>query len=164
MLVVGAGLLLRSLMNLQKVNGGFAAAPRQILTMLISSSDRRYAGSRASLSFYREVLRRARNTLGVEVAAITDSLPPDRQGDADTFEIEGQASPAGEQNPIVSDVTVSPEFFQTLHIPLLQGRYSTPHDNADSAPLVLTFVVLLATFVLALRATRVSPVVALRYE
>src|ERR1700676_1694975 len=103
MLMWGAGLLFRSFVNLQRVNGGFAAPPRQVLTMLISPGNRKYADSRAGLPFYDEVLRRVRNVPGVEAAAVTDSLPPDRQGDADTFEIEGETLGPGEINPIFWD-------------------------------------------------------------
>src|SRR5437016_2317115 len=129
MLLVGAGLLLRSFVNLQGVTGGFSTPPRQILTMLISPSNRKYGYAPAGLAFYDELLRRARAVPGVEAAAVTDSLPPDRQGDADSFGIEGQILAPGEGNPIISTVTVGPDFFQALGIPLVKGRYFTDHDN-----------------------------------
>jgi putative ABC transport system permease protein len=137
MLLVGAGLLLRSFVNLQRVTGGFSTPPRQIVTMLISPGNRKYNDAHAGLAFYDEVLRRARAVPGVEAAAVTDSLPPDRQGDADTFQIEGQILAPGELNPIVSDVTVGPDFFQSLGIPLVKGRYFTDHDNQDSRPVAI---------------------------
>src|SRR6185295_8867476 len=87
--------------------------------------------------FYNEVLRRARSVPGVETAAVTDGLPPDRQGDADTFGIEGQTLAPGELNPIISHVTVGPDFFRTLGIPLVSGRFFTSHDNQDSAPVAI---------------------------
>ena len=95
MMLISAGLLLRSFANLQQVTGGFSAPPRQILTMLISPGDRKYNDTKAGVSFYDEVLRRARTVPGVEAAAVTDSLPPDRQGDADTFEVAGQTLRVG---------------------------------------------------------------------
>ncbi len=136
-LLVGAGLLLRSFRNLQEVTGGFSTPPQQILTMLISPGNRKYDDVRAGLAFYNEVLRRAHNVPGVETAAVTDALPPDRQGDADTFGVEGQSLPPGEMNPIVSDVTVGPDFFRTLGIPLVKGRYFTDHDNQGSTPVAI---------------------------
>lgn len=136
MLLVGAGLLLRSFVNLQQVTGGFYTPPQQILTMLISPG-RKYADSPAGLAFYDEVLRRAHNVPGVEAAAVSDSLPPDQQGDADSFSIEGQTLAPGEINPIVSDLTVGPDFFRTLGIPLAKGRYFTDHDNQTSAPVAI---------------------------
>jgi len=137
MLLVGAGLLFRSFANLQAVTGGFSTPPRRILTMLISPGDRKYNDAQAGLAFYDEVLRRARNLPGVETAALTDSLPPDRQGDADSFAIEGQPLAPGEINPIISDVTASPGLFRTLGIPLLEGRYFTGHDTPESAQVAI---------------------------
>ena len=137
MLLVGAGLLLRSFTNLQWVTGGFSTPPSQILTMLISPGNRKYSDARRGLAFYDEVLRQARNVPGVETVSVTDSLPPDQQGDADTFGVEGQVLAPGELNPIISDATVGPDFFRALGIPLIEGRYFTDHDSMDGAPVVI---------------------------
>jgi hypothetical protein len=133
-LLVGAGLLLRSFVNLQGVTGGFSTPPRRILTVLVSPGNAKYQDVRAGTAFYSEVLRRARSLPGVEMAALTDSLPPDRQGDADTFVIEGQSLAPGEMNPVVSVITATSGLFQTLRIPLVKGRYFTEHDKRDSKP------------------------------
>lgn len=137
MLLIGAGLLLRSFANLTRVNGGFSAPPRQVLHMLISPGGRKYNDPANGLAFYDEVLRRVRALPGVETAAITDSMPPDRQGDADTFQLEGQTLPPGEINPIVSDATVTPDYFRLLGIPLVEGRYFNDHDTAAGAPVAI---------------------------
>ncbi|HEY6391430.1 MAG TPA: ABC transporter permease, partial [Bryobacteraceae bacterium] len=136
-LLLGAGLLLRSFVNLQRVTGGFSTPPGHILTMLISPGSRKYNDAVTGLAFYDEVLRRARAVPGVETAAVTNSLPPDRQGDADSFEVEGHPLAPGELNPIISDVTAGPDFFRTLGIPLVKGRYFTDHDNQASAPVMI---------------------------
>jgi putative ABC transport system permease protein len=137
LLLVGAGLLLRSFANLRRVTGGFSAQPRQILTMLISPGNRKYNDAPAGLAFYDEVLRRARAVPGVEAAAVTDSLPPDRQGDADTFQIQGQPLAPGELNPIISEPGVGPDFFRALGIPLIKGRFFDQHDTPDSRPVAI---------------------------
>ncbi len=137
MLLVSAGLLMRSFINLQRVTGGFFTPPRQILTALISPGNAKYHDVRAGIAFYNEVLQRTRNLPGVEMAALTDSLPPDRQGDADTFAIEGQSLALGELNPVVSVITATPGLFQSLRIPLVRGRYFTEHDNQDSKPVAI---------------------------
>lgn len=137
MLLVGAGLLLRSFANLTRVNGGFSAPPRQVLHMLISPVSRKYNDPATGLAFYDEVLRRVRALPGVESAAITDSMPPDRQGDADTFGLEGQALPPGEINPIISDATVTGDYFRALGIPLVEGRFFNDHDTAGAAPVTI---------------------------
>jgi len=137
MLLVGAGLLLRSFANLQRVTGGFSAPPTQLLTIQISPGDRKYGDARAGLALYDEALRRARSVPGVETAAVTDSLPPDRQGDADTFAIEGQPLAPGELNPIITDATVGPDYFRALGIPLTRGRYFTEHDDQGSTQVAI---------------------------
>ena len=137
MLLVGAGLLLRSFVNLQQVTGGFSTPPRRLLTILISPGNRKYNDERAGLAFYDEVLRRVRAVPGVELAAVTDSLPPDRQGDADTFGIDGQSLAPGVINPIVSAPHVGPDFFRALRIPLVQGRDFTASDNQNSTPVAI---------------------------
>jgi putative ABC transport system permease protein len=135
--LVGAGLLLRSFVNLQRVSGGFSAPPDRLLTMRISPGDRKYSESGPGLAYYDEVLRHARNVPGVEMAAITTSLPPDRQGDADNFEVEGHPLAPGEMNIIISRTSVGPDFFRTLGVPLLKGRDFTPHDNEKSKPVTI---------------------------
>ncbi len=90
MLLAGAGLLLRSFVNLRQVNGGFFTSPRKLLTVLISPGSRKYNDTRVGLAFYEEVLRRARSLPGVELAAVTDSLPPDRQRRRRRFRLRGR--------------------------------------------------------------------------
>jgi predicted permease len=135
--LVGAGLLLRSFVNLQHATAGFSAPPGQVLTMRISPGDRKYNDAAAGLAFYDEVLRRARRVPGVETAAVSSTLPPDRQGDADNFEIEGQTLPPGEMYPVITRGTVGPDFFRTLGVPLVSGRYFDDHDDEGSKPVVI---------------------------
>ena len=136
-LLVGAGLLLRSLGRLVRVDGGFAAPPDALLSMVISPGDSRYQDAKVGTVFYQEVLRRALSAPGVQSAALTDALPPDRQGDADTFSIAGQPLAPGDMRPVVSDIIASPGYFETMRIPLVRGRYFTGHDTADSAPVTV---------------------------
>lgn len=105
--------------------------------MLVSPGDRQYDNASAGRALYGEVLRRARSVPGVELAAISDSLPPEREGNADSFQIEGQTLPAGEMNPVVTAVTASPDFFRALRIPLVRGRYFEEYDNQDSKPVAI---------------------------
>ncbi len=137
MLMVGAGLLIRSLEHLQRVTGGFAAPPREILTMAVSPSDRKYNDAAAFRILYQDVLDRARRVPGVEAVAITDSLPPDNQSDADTFTIQGQVLAPDESNPAVSDAIISADYFRAMRIPLLKGRFFSPQDRQDSAPVTI---------------------------
>ncbi|MEO8657115.1 MAG: ABC transporter permease [Bryobacteraceae bacterium] len=137
MLLVGAGLLLRSFANLQSVSGGLSTPPQRILTMMISPGNAKYGEAPAGLAFYDEVLRRVRGVAGVELAAVGDSLPPDRQGDADTFQLEDRPLAPGAMNPVVSVASVGPDYFRALGVPLLRGRYFDDHDKADAAPVAI---------------------------
>jgi putative ABC transport system permease protein len=133
MLLIIGGLLLRSFIKLQSTNAGFYAAPEQVLTIGIAPDrSRRTAQSGASTQRrrYERILDRIRTLPGVEVAALTDSLPPDRRADYDTFQIEGQAWTES-RFPAVTEVVASPEYFRTLRIPLLKGRYFNPSDTED---------------------------------
>ena len=86
LLIVG-GLLLRSFIQLHSANTGFYAAPEQVLTIGIAP-DRSSASEQSRR--YERILDRIRSLPGVEVAALSDSLPSDRRADHDTFQIEGQ--------------------------------------------------------------------------
>ncbi len=136
-LLTGAGLLLRSFANLESVNSGFDAPPGQVLTMQVSPGNQKYADTNAGLIFYHQLLQRARAVPGVRSAAVSDSLPPDRQGDADTFGIEGQPQPPGVVNPVISQITASPGFFHVLGIPLKRGRFFDDYDTQKSEPVAI---------------------------
>lgn len=133
-LLVGGGLLLRSFMQLQQVKAGFDTAPDQVLTMGIAPSRSKNKKSSAINTSqdkrYERILERVRNLPGVTSVALSDSLPPDRRADYDTFQIEGQAwTESG--FPAVTEVIASPDYFRTLRIPLLKGRYFTESDTAE---------------------------------
>jgi putative ABC transport system permease protein len=105
--------------------------------MAISPTDRKYNDDRAVRAYYDQVLELARHLPGVQSAAVSDSLPPNRQADADTFMIEGQTLTPGEMNPAISKPVVGPGYFETMRIPLREGRYFTGHDTQESTPVAI---------------------------
>jgi putative ABC transport system permease protein len=137
LLLAGAALLLRSFVRLQQVETGFRVPAARILTMQISPSAARYRDARTSIALYERLLERVRHLPGVESAAVSDSLPPDREGDADTYVIAGRPLGPGELNPIVSAPTVSADYFRTLGIPLVKGRFFDARDRQDSQPVAI---------------------------
>ncbi len=137
LLLAGAALFLRSFALLQRVDTGFLVPPRRILSMQISPGSARCSDSKACIAFYQHLVERVRQLPGVESAAVTDSLPPDREGDADTYMIAGRPLGPGEINPIVSAPTVSADYFTTLGIPLLKGRFFDARDRLDSLPVAI---------------------------
>ncbi len=140
-LLVGAGLLLRSFVLLQKVDIGTSAPPANVLTMAVTPKTLRkaenpFALNNAILSFYQRVIEKVAQIPGVQHVAISDSLPPDLAGEDDTFMIAGQ--PWSEQAfPSTTLPKVSPEYFRALGIPLLRGRFFNQDDTAQSAPVTI---------------------------
>jgi predicted permease len=129
-LLIGGGLLLRSFVQLQRADAGFEAAPEHILTMAIAPSQTDDHGR------YERMLEPVRRLPGVASVALSDSLPPDQRNDYDTFQIEGE--PWTESGfPAVTEVIVSPDYFQTLKIPLLKGRYFSQADTANTAGAII---------------------------
>ena len=136
-LVTSAGLLVRSFVLLGQVHSGAQAPPESVLSMKISPIPSKYRNSDQIIPFYKRVLERAQATPGVTYAAISDSLPPDRQYDYDTFVIQGQQLAPGDINPAVTCPIVSPDYFRALGVPLIRGRFFTEHDNGDAPPVVI---------------------------
>jgi putative ABC transport system permease protein len=129
LLLIGAGLLIRSFDQLGKVRAGFNAPPERVVTMFVSPTGPRITGKPDALSaFWRQVTERIRELPGVEAASVSNAVPPDRPGYHDTYEIEGKPLAPGSQHPIVPMPFVSPDYFRALGIPLLRGRTFNQSD------------------------------------
>ena len=130
-LLVGAGLLLHSFIQLQKVNAGFQAPPQNVLAAKFSVTTTKPFDSKAWLATYERVLEKIQNLPGVTSAALSKSIPPNGGCGCSPFTIEGQAwSPNA--YPSFPYVAVSDDYFSSLAIPLLKGRYFTRDDRPDS--------------------------------
>lgn len=130
MLLVGAGLLIRSFARLSSVSPGFDT--EGLLTMQIT-----LPGSKASIAqtsaFYRELMERVENLPGVESFATSFSLPLGGGMTVDgDFEMEGKPWTPSDPERTAQIRPVSPSFFDTLGIPLVAGRRFTEHDDATS--------------------------------
>jgi putative ABC transport system permease protein len=129
-LLVGAGLLLRSLDRLFAVSPGIQ--PAQVLTMQIVDAGSRDRSDRERLVFYAQVVNSVRALPGVTSAALTSQLP--LSGDLDAYGYTFAAFPdrqAGEDGAAMR-YAVTPEYFQVLGIPLLRGRLLNAMDRADA--------------------------------
>ena len=136
MLLVGAGLLLKSLSRLQHVDAGFVAT--NVLTTRISVNTTTYSESDERLiAFYEALLARVRSQPGVESVGLGNSLPPDNLEITDSFSIEGRPWPKGETAPNGPVLFVSPDYFAVLGIPLIRGRNFNEHDRLSSVPVTL---------------------------
>src|SRR5581483_9189785 len=141
MLLVGAGLLVRSLWRLQRVDAGVNA--ERVLTMQIALRGQRYAQEQQVREFFSRLLEQTQALAGVRTTAVSNSLPPDDTDFSDGFEIEGRPAVPGRIPPIAYVIRVSPDYFSALGIPLRRGRSFSAADSSEAPRVMLvneTFV------------------------
>jgi ABC-type antimicrobial peptide transport system permease subunit len=129
-LLTGAGLMVRSLRALQEVNGGYD--PSNVLTVRIDLPFTKYS-METSMPFFRRLLEEIRRNPSVRSAAVASSFPLYRQPSTPLLKIEDRPLEPGEEPAEADFLIVSPEYFKTLGIPLLQGRLFSDTD-ADPRP------------------------------
>jgi putative ABC transport system permease protein len=129
-LLVGAGLLLKSFQKLQQVNPGFN--PEHLLTMQISLPAAKYREPQQIDGFFQQALEKIRALPGVESAAISTTVPLSGMNSAGSFVIEGRTTAPGEMAPWGNRWFAGASYFQTLGIPLIKGRYFDDRDVRDA--------------------------------
>jgi putative ABC transport system permease protein len=134
-LLAGAGLLIKSFLQLQKVDSGIN--PERVLTMSIPLPRAKYEESPQQLAFFQKLIERIKTIPGVESVAASSSLPPDQLTVSDNFSIEGQAVTSTDELPVGNLLSVSTDYFSALGIPLRRGRYFVETDTSDSTPVVI---------------------------
>ena len=135
MLLVGAGLLVRSFIKLQQVDAGFRTD--RVLTALVSLDFVKYATPVVRQTFYRSVLDKVAAEPGVEMAALGITAPLDQAAPFLTgFIVEGQA-PDEKAVKRVDFKFASPNYFKTIGMTLLSGRPFTDADDATAPPVVI---------------------------
>jgi putative ABC transport system permease protein len=134
MLLIGAGLAMKSFVNLQRVNPGIR--PDHVLTFRMRlPTDNLYTGPREQADFYRRVLDNVERIPGIQSAGLTDVLPLGQQNDREYFTIEKRPMPPGQS--LVADFRrISPLYLNTMGIALLRGRPLSDRDGPDT-PLVI---------------------------
>src|SRR5436853_2933718 len=137
-LLIGAGLMLRSFVNLQKVNPGFD--PEKVLAMRINLNWSKLDTNQQILAAYRRVEDRIKTQPGVISASISNNFPLSKQGILNgpfnrDLQIEGQVLAPGEKPPRADLRFVSTDFFSTIRLPLTAGRLFSEADN-ERAPAV----------------------------
>lgn len=130
-LLIGAGLLIKSFIRLQQVESGLR--PENVLTMRITLPTTKYTTSQQAASFYQQVLERVSTLPGVEAAGIINLLPIQQYGTNGTVTIEGlPPDPAG-LGPLVEFRAASPDYFRTVGVNLISGRLFNSQDAEGSA-------------------------------
>src|SRR5262245_5046925 len=134
-LLVGAGLLIRSFVRLQQTEVG--VRPEHVLTMGVALPPAKYATPQATITFYEQLLERVAALPGVQRAGVINHLPLQRTGDNDGFNLEGHDPYPPGQAPIAEKRVVGADYFQALGIPLVTGRFFNAQDQADSTRVVI---------------------------
>jgi putative ABC transport system permease protein len=133
-LLVGSGLLLRSIERLFAVSVGFDSS--RVLTMQVQTSGPRFAESDARIRFFEDALESVRRVPGVAAAAFTSQLP--LSGDLDEYGAHFEAGPdRPARSYSVFRYAVSPGYLETVRIPLRRGRLLDERDRADAPRVVL---------------------------
>src|SRR6266849_8696811 len=134
-LLIGAGLMIRSLLRLSSIQPGFD--PNHVLSARLTVPSTRFSSPAAQISFYDQVLRQVRATPGVESAGLIDSLPMDDGGSHQPVAVEGQPVVPMADQPEVDVRLVSPGYLRAMRIPLMRGRDLTDADVAGRSAVVL---------------------------
>jgi putative ABC transport system permease protein len=133
-LLIGAGLLVRSFARLLQTDPGFA--PDHLLIMGVSLPTNKYAKPSLQIDFFRDVLRRVSALPGVRSAAISAALPLDFKRITPMLP-EGQPEVPLAQRPFIDVEAVSPGWSSTMHVPLVAGRAFNEADDAQAPNVVI---------------------------
>ena len=134
-LLVGAGLMIRSFQNLEGVNPGFES--RHVLTATAMISHSKFSSPAQQISFFDRVLQRLRSLPGVEAAAAIDDIPLDNSGSHQPIQIEGRPVVPMAEQPEVDVRLASTGYMNSMRIPLLRGRDFADTDIAGRPAVVL---------------------------
>ena len=126
-LLIGAGLMMRSFASLTNVNPGFD--PNNVLTARITLSGAAYDDPPARSRYVSQTLERLKALPGVENAAFVAPMPFSGAEIGGDFRFEGHPTPEPGHVPVANVRNVTPDYFQTIKIPLLKGRYFSAHDQ-----------------------------------
>lgn len=129
-LLVGAGLMVKSFWRLNHTDLGFE--PAGVLTAKIDPSEDKYRELDQVVAFYRQLLERVAATPGVEHAGIINSLDS-----TSPFTVDGHPPVIPEQRPLAATNQVSADYFRAMGIPLRAGRFFTDRDVKNAPPVVI---------------------------
>jgi putative ABC transport system permease protein len=134
-LLIGAGLMIRSFLRLISVDPGFS--PERVITLNLSPNFSRYTQRTQFTALDDNILRNIRSVGGVESAALASSFPFSHAAitvgpGANSFAIEGKPAAKGDLQSLVDATVISPGYFETIRQPLVRGRFFTDHDDADA--------------------------------
>jgi predicted permease len=131
MLLVGAGLLIKSFARLQEVNPGFERG--NVLTAQLSLPATRYPAPADRLAFWSRLLEKAQQIPGVSTAGMTTNVPFNGNVSSGSYSIVGYTPAPGEARPHARQEIAGGDYFRTMQIPLIEGRLFNSGDTLDGA-------------------------------
>ena len=134
MLLIGAGLLIRSFVRLQSVPPGFTTT--NVMSMEVVVSDPKYRDDKLTATFWREVESRIARLPGVTSEGAVSALPLTGMVGWGGIKVEGYNPPPGQELQ-VDQRDASTNYFGTMQIPLISGRFFSDQDNSDSAQVAI---------------------------
>ncbi|HTT17402.1 MAG TPA: ABC transporter permease [Candidatus Sulfotelmatobacter sp.] len=135
MLLIGAGLMIRTFAALQAVDAGFN--PHNVISMMVSVAGSKEADSGRRTVFYHQLIERVRSLPGVEAAGAINHLPLAGDSWGWPFVVEGRPKPRPGETPTAIYRMVTPGHFQSMRLPLIRGRDVTEADTASAPGVVL---------------------------
>ncbi len=134
-LLIGAGLLIKTFVRLQETDLGFKA--ENVLTMSLALPQAKYPDVQAAANFHQRLLDRVAALPGARSAGVINYLPLQQTGFNGGMTIEGQGPYEPGRQPAAEFRAVSPDYFRTLSVTILSGRSFTTQDQSISAPVVI---------------------------
>ena len=135
MLLVGAGLLIKSFARITDVDPGFST--ENVLTTQLSLPATRYADAPSRSAFWLRLVEKATAMPGVTSVGLTSNVPFNGNVSSGSYAIVGYTPGAGEAAPHGRQEVVGADYFKAMQIPLIEGRLFTDGDTADSPPVVV---------------------------
>jgi putative ABC transport system permease protein len=129
-LLVGAGLMIRSFIKLSQVDPGFN--PDNLLTARVLLPGSKYGDNPKRAAFFQQAVERIETIPGVQAAGAISWLPLVGLGSATSFWVDGRPEPPPGEKPVTDVRVITPGFFAAMGIPLIKGRIFDEHDTAQS--------------------------------
>ena len=134
-LLIGAGLMIRSFWKLQKVDPGFDTS--NALTMSVALTPIRYSEPHQQLAFLDRAIEQISAVPGVVSVGATTTVPLAGGGSTQPFSIEGRPTGTVAEQPMAQTRYITPDYFRAIGIPLRQGRFFSDGDRDKSVPVVI---------------------------
>jgi putative ABC transport system permease protein len=134
-LLVGAGLMIRSFLALRNIDPGFN--PHNVMSAVVSVAGTREADPGERPLFYQQLLEQIRQVPGIQSVSAINHLPLGGDTWGSSFHVEGQPVPPPNETPNATYRVVLPGYFKTMNLPILSGRDITDHDTLNTPGVVV---------------------------